>query len=80
MAKSMSVENEINRLLTSPYVKLAKKEEAVRCRLMQYVDTLRAYENKGKSLAKSGVTMGKLMRLEEEFDDLFGECGEGEED
>lgn len=76
MAKSMSVENEINRLLTSPYVKLAKKEEAVRGRLMQYVDTLRAYEKKGKSLAKSGVTMGKLMRLEEEFDDLFGGCEE----
>lgn len=51
------VEREIERLLKSPNVKLAKKEEYVRNRRRQYLYSLRSYEKKGKELAKSGITM-----------------------
>ncbi len=65
------VEMEIERLLESPYVKLAKKEEAIRCRRRQYMYTLRTYEKKGKALAEQGVTMKSLLDLDEsgEYDD-----------
>jgi hypothetical protein len=46
-----AVEEEIARLLASPLVKLAKREEAIRYRRRQYMYTLRSYEKKGKALA-----------------------------
>jgi hypothetical protein len=54
------VEQEIERLMDSDLVKLAKKEEYVRNRRRQYLYTLRSYEKKGKELAKSGITMDVL--------------------
>lgn len=60
------VEAEIERLLESPYVKLAKKEEAIRYRRRQYMYALRSYEKKGKALAEAGVTMEKLLDIGEE--------------
>lgn len=54
------VEREIKRLLDSPNVKLAKKEEYVRNRRRQYLYCLRSLEKKGKELAKSGITMEVL--------------------
>ena len=51
------VEQEIERLLDSDMVKLAKKEEYVRNRRRQYLYCLRSYEKKGKELAESGITM-----------------------
>lgn len=62
------VEREIERLLESPNVKLAKKEEYVRNRRRQYLYSLRSYEKKGKELAKSGITMDVL-------DSMLKGCG-----
>lgn len=58
------VEKEIERLLKSPMVKLAKKEEAIRNRRRQYMYSLRTYEKKGKELASQGVTIEGLEALD----------------
>lgn len=58
------VEKEIERLLSSPMVKLAKKEEAIRNRRRQYMYCLRTYEKKGKELAAQGVTIEGLEALD----------------
>lgn len=55
-----AVEEEIARLQASPYVRLAKKEEAIRNRRRQYMYCLRVYEKKGRQLADEGVTMDDL--------------------
>ena len=57
------VEMEIKRLLESPYVKLAKREEAIRYRRRQYMYALRTYEKKGKALADAGITMDALNEV-----------------
>lgn len=57
------VEREIERLLNSPMVALAKKEERIRLRRRQYLYCLRTYEKKGKELAESGITMEMLEAL-----------------
>lgn len=62
------VEREIDRLLNDDFVKLAKKEERVRYRRRQYLYKLRSYENKGKELAASGITMEMLNGLESDED------------
>lgn len=64
------VEQEIERLLKSEYVKLAKKEEYVRNRRRQYMYTLRTYEKKGKELALSGVTFESLDSMFDDSDDI----------
>lgn len=56
----LQVEEEIRRLLDSPHVKLAKKEEAIRYRRRQYMYQLRSLEKKGKQLEAMGVTMENL--------------------
>lgn len=61
-----AVEEEIIRLQSSPLVKLARREEAIRNRRRQYMYQLRMYEKKGKALAAQGIT---LEELEE-----FGPC------
>lgn len=62
------VEREIERLMDSDLVKLAKKEEYVRNRRRQYLYSLRSYEKKGKELAASGITMDVL-------DSMLKGCG-----
>ena len=57
------VEKEIERLLESPHVKLAKKEERVRLRRRKYLYQLRCYEKKGKELAESGITFEVLEAM-----------------
>lgn len=57
------VEREIERLLDSDMVKLAKKEEYVRNRRRQYLYCLRSLEKKGKELAESGITMEVLESM-----------------
>ena len=57
------VEEEILRLQSSPLVKLARREEAVRNRRRQYMYTLRMYEKKGKALESQGITMEELDEL-----------------
>lgn len=61
------VEKEIDRLLSSPLVKLAKKEQRIRFRRRQYLYTLRALEKKGKELHDSGITMEILDALDDEM-------------
>lgn len=66
MAKFLSdeaVEEEIARLLESPHVKLAKKEEAIRYRRRQYMYCLRNLEKRGKALEAEGITMDDLENL-----------------
>lgn len=58
------VEREIERLLASPLVKLAKKEERIRMRRRQYLYCLRGYEKKGKELAMAGITIEMLENLD----------------
>lgn len=60
------VEQEIERLKNSKYVKLAKKEEQIRYRRRQYLYNLRNYEKKGKELAKSGITIELLEAMDKE--------------
>ena len=62
------VEREIERLMDSDLVKLAKREEYVRNRRRQYLYSLRSYEKKGKELAMSGITM-------EVLDSMLKGCG-----
>ena len=62
------VELEIERLLASPEVALAKKELRIRYRRRQYLYQLRNYEKKGKELAKAGITMEMLDNLGRECD------------
>lgn len=65
------VEQEIERLLESDLVKLAKKEEYVRNRRRQYLYSLRSYEKKGKELKEAGITMRLL-------DSMLKGCGSDE--
>ena len=57
------VEEEILRLQTSPLVKLARREEAIRNRRRQYMYTLRMYEKKGKALEAQGITLEELEEM-----------------
>lgn len=68
-----AVEAEIARLRDSPYVRLAKREEAIRNRRRQYMYSLRALEKKGKQLEAEGVTLEKLeaLRIDAEGGDDF---------
>ena len=56
------LKKEIERLLKSPHLQLAKKEERVRLR-GQYLYQLRSYEKKGKELAESGITFEVLEAM-----------------
>jgi hypothetical protein len=60
------VEQEIERLLASPLVKLAKREQRIRYKRRQYLYQLRFYEKKGKELEAAGITMEMLKTLEPE--------------
>lgn len=67
MAKGLTdvqVEQEIERLKESHYVKLARKEEQIRYKRRKYLYTLRAYEKIGKELEKSGVTFEILEAMD----------------
>ena len=57
------VEEEILRLQGSPYVKLARREEAIRNRRRQYMYQLRMYEKKGLALEAQGITLEELEEL-----------------
>ena len=64
MAKDLltdeQVEIEIDRLLNSDAVKLAKKETRIKLRRRQYMYSLRTMEKRGKELAKQGVTLDNI--------------------
>lgn len=58
-----AVEEEILRLQTSPHVKLARREEAIRNRRRQYMYQLRMYEKKGLALESQGITLEELEEI-----------------
>lgn len=58
-----AVEEEILRLQSSPQVKLARREEAIRNRRRQYMYQLRMYEKKGLALEAQGVTLEELEEM-----------------
>lgn len=60
------VEAEIARLKDNEYVRLARREKAVREKRRQCMYMLRMYEKKGKALAAAGVTFESLNRLDTE--------------
>ena len=62
------VEQEIERLQESHYVKLANRERRVRERRRMYLYSLRQLEKKGKALEESGITMEVLNSLAKEVD------------
>ena len=64
------VETEIERLLNSDAVKLAKKETRIKLRRRQYMYSLRTMEKRGKELAKQGITLENIEAR------LFGEVDE----
>lgn len=57
------VEQEIARLKSSEYVKLARAEARIRTRRRQYMYTLRWLENHGKELEAEGLSL-----------DMLGDC------
>ena len=59
------VEEEIARLKSDEYVKLAKEEERIRYRRRQYLYQLRQYQKKGKELAEAGITIEILRAMDE---------------
>ena len=72
MAKGLTdkqVEQEIERLKQSPYVKLAKKEEAIRYRRRQYFYQLKVYEKKGFELASAGITIEMLENMDKDCEE-----------
>ena len=58
-----AVEEEILRLQSSPHVKLARREEAIRNRRRQYMYQLRMYEKKGLALEAQGITIEELEKM-----------------
>lgn len=66
------VDTEIGRLLDSPMVKLAKRDQAIRNRKRQYMYQLRWLEKRGMDLANMGVTLESLN----EEDRRMQECSE----
>lgn len=64
------VELEIDRLLKSDAVKLAKKETRIKLRRRQYMYSLRTMEKRGKELKKQGITLDNIEAR------LFGEIEE----
>ncbi len=66
------VELEIDRLLHSPAVQLAKKEQRIKYKRRQYMYQLRAMEKRGNQLVADGITMDNLEVR------LFGEVMDDE--
>jgi hypothetical protein len=54
------VEQEIERLLDSDEVKLAKREIRIKYKRRQYMYQLRNMEKRGYELADKGITMGNI--------------------
>ena len=66
------VEQEIERLLNSDEVKLAKKEQRILYKRRQYMYQLRTMEKRGKQLSKKGITMDNIEVM------LFGDAEDEE--
>ena len=69
MAKGLTdleVEQEIERLRESEYVKLARKEERIKYQRRQVLYNLRALEKRGMALVAAGITIEMLNQVEGE--------------
>ena len=64
-ATESDVEEEIDRLLDSTAVRMAKKAEAIKNRRRQYMYQLRSYEKKGLEMLAKGIMM-------EDLESMFG--------
>lgn len=77
MAKGLTddqVEQEIERLQRSEYVKLANQERRLRERRRMYLYGLRQLEKKGRALADAGITSDVLRSMySTESDSYFDE-------
>ena len=62
------VESEIARLTKTDAVKLARREQRVKCRRRQVLYSLRALEKRGKQLMSQGVTMLDFEIVENAID------------
>lgn len=60
------VEKEIEKLIDSPLVKLARKEMRIKYKRRQFLYSLRNLEKRGRELQKSGITMDILNGIESE--------------
>ena len=67
------VEQEIQELQSSEFVKLAAKEEQIRYRRRKYLYTLRQYHRMGWELEQAGVTFEVLEAMEKECSALGAE-------
>lgn len=67
------VEREIERLLDSDEVRLAKKEQRILYRRRQYMYQLRNMEKRGKQLVDKGITMDNIEAM------LFGDTNDLED-
>ena len=63
------VEMEIERLLQSPSVKLAKEEQRIKMRRRQYMYQLRWLEKRGRELESEGITIENLRAMDVEVGD-----------
>lgn len=60
------VQQEIERLNKSEYVKLSQKEISMRYKRRQRLYQLRNHEKRGKALAEAGITMELLDQMDDE--------------
>lgn len=63
------VEKEIERLIDSPLVKLARKEMRIKYKRRQQLYSLRNLEKRGRELQKAGITIEMLNTVESEIPD-----------
>lgn len=56
------VEVEINRLLSSDLVRLAKQEMRIKQRRRQYMYSLRTMERRGRELSEDGYTLENIRK------------------
>ena len=62
------VELEIERLLESPAVILAKQEQRIKYRRRQYMYQLRYFEKRSKDLIAQGITLDNLAEMEKSLE------------
>ena len=68
------VENEIERLQASPYVKLSAKERQIKYKRRRYLYNLRLMEKHGRELERAGITMEILNGIEADTPDGEETC------
>lgn len=64
----LQVEMEIERLLASELVLLAKKEQRIKNKRRQYMYSLRCMERRGRELAAQGATLDTLEQMLRELE------------